>query len=68
MKKRFVLIFSMIVLTGLWGCNDSHHSKSDDARPPVLSDGDMVSFTLTDHGCASPGHRHRCLFDLQPDG
>ena len=46
MKKRFVLIFSMIVLTGLWGCSDSHHSKSDDARPPVLSDGDMVSFTL----------------------
>ncbi len=46
MKKTCVMIFSVLVMFSLGGCNDSDDSKPVDTGPPVLSQGDVVSFTL----------------------
>ena len=46
MKKRLFLVCSLILIFGLWGCSDSHHSKPKETQPPELVDGDVASFTL----------------------
>lgn len=46
MKKIYALLFFGFLVISISGCSDSHNSRPDETQPPVLSDGDLVSFTL----------------------
>ncbi|MFZ2631086.1 MAG: metallophosphoesterase [Desulfosalsimonadaceae bacterium] len=46
MKKIYLLIISVLMMFSLTACSDSHNSAPPETGPPVLSDGDVVSFTL----------------------
>ncbi|MDO9264001.1 MAG: metallophosphoesterase [Desulfosalsimonadaceae bacterium] len=46
MKKIYLVIISVLMMFSLSGCSDSHRSAPDETAPPVLADGDVVSFTL----------------------
>lgn len=46
MKKIYALICSVFLVVAISGCSDSHNSSPAVSEPPILSDGETVSFTM----------------------